>query len=175
MSNATEHEGTLVDVLDPAAPEMDPTEIAESAAALQRLPPDTGLTLSGPGGSSVPLPSEVVHVIASILQEAARGHVVAVLSTAEEVGTGTAARMLGVSRPHVAKLIDAKLLPGRRVRKHRRVRMTDLLAFKREMERKNALLDEIAEEAEVMGLHDAAPGPRKQHPGRSAPRGTERP
>lgn len=161
MSNATEYEGTLVDVLDPAGSDVDPTKIAESAVALRRLPPEANLVLSGPGGSSVPLPSEVVHVIASILQEAALGHVVAVLSTAEEVGTGTAARLLGVSRPHVAKLIDAKLLPGRRVRKHRRVRMTDLLAFKREMERKNTLLDEIAEEAEAMGLHDAAPGPRE--------------
>lgn len=135
-----------------------PKQIAESAAALQRLPPETDLTLSGPDGSSVPLPSEVVHVIASILQEAARGHVVAVLSTAEEVGTGTAARMLGVSRPHVAKLIDTKVLPGRRVRKHRRVRMTDLLAFKREMERKNALLDELAEETEAMDRRSAPPG-----------------
>jgi excisionase family DNA binding protein len=62
--------------------------------------------------------------------------------------------MLGVSRPHVAKLVDAGRLQGRRVNKHRRVRLASVIAFKREMDRRNAVLDELAELSQEMGLYD---------------------
>lgn len=62
--------------------------------------------------------------------------------------------MLGFSRTHVAKLVDAGILPGRKLHRHRRIRTTDVMAFKREMERKLALLDELSALSQEMGLYD---------------------
>lgn len=157
MAKENDQQGVLIDVLDPGSHAVDPVEAARSAEALRRLPPEAELTLTADEGRPLRLPHGLAPVIASILQEAAEGHTVAVLSTAREVGTGTAARLLGVSRPHVAKLIDAQILPGRRVRKHRRVRLADLLAYKREMDRRHALLDQLMEESEAMGLYEPLP------------------
>lgn len=71
----------------------------------------------------------------------------------EEVSTGVAARLLG-ARPHVAKLVDSGVLPGRRISRHRRVRLADVMELKRTMERRHRLLDELAEQTEVLGLYD---------------------
>lgn len=75
-------------------------------------------------------------------------------SETREVGTGTAADLLGVSRPHVVKLIDSGVLPGRKEGTHRRVRLADLLAYKRRAEQLHQGLDELARESEDLGLSD---------------------
>lgn len=150
------YEGVLVDVLDLARQGVDAIEVARGAAALSRLPEGTRLTVSGPGVDALALPGRVTQVLGAILIEAARGHVVAVVSTAEEVSTGVAASLLGVSRPHVAKLVDAGVLPGRRISRHRRVRLADVMELKRTMERRHALLDELSAETESLGLYNPA-------------------
>jgi len=151
---AYRYDGVLVDVLDPGKPEMNSSEAARGAAALARLPADAQLTVNAPGLGPVALSGRVARVLGSILNEAARGRVVAVVSTAEEVSTGVAARLLGVSRPHVAKLVDSGVLPGRRISRHRRVRLADVMELKRTMERRHRLLDELVEETEALGLYD---------------------
>ena len=158
MAKVAQAEGVLVDLLDPGLQDLDPAEAARTAAALRRLGPEAKVTVTVTGGARVLLPRALAPVIASILQEASEGNTVAVLSTAQEVSTGTAARLLGVSRPHVAKLIDARILPGRKVRSHRRVRLSDLLAYKRRIEHRQALLDRLIEETEAMGLYAPRPG-----------------
>jgi excisionase family DNA binding protein len=149
------YEGVLVDVLDPGRPGMDSVETARSAAALGRLPVGARLTLTAPGLDAMALPDQVAQVLGSILNEAALGHVVAVVSTAEEISTGAAARLLGVSRPHVVKLVDTGVLPGRRIHRHRRVRLVDVMDLKRSMERRHGLLDELVSETESLGLYES--------------------
>ncbi|HKP76709.1 MAG TPA: helix-turn-helix domain-containing protein [Longimicrobiaceae bacterium] len=151
------YEGVLVDVFDPGQPGADSSEVARSAAALGRVPAGARLTVSAPGVAPVTLPGRVGEVLGAILNEAARGHVVAVVSTAEEVSTGVAARLLGVSRPHVAKLVDAGVLPGRKISRHRRVRLADVMELKRTMERRHRLLDELIDESDSLDLYGRSP------------------
>jgi excisionase family DNA binding protein len=148
------YEGVLVDVLDPEKQGMDSVEAARGAAAIRRLPTGARLTVTAPGLEALALPDRVARMLGSILGEAALGHVVAVVSTAEEVSTGVAARLLGVSRPHVAKLVDTGILPGRRISRHRRVRLADVMELKRSMDRRHRLLDDLIEETEALGLYD---------------------
>jgi excisionase family DNA binding protein len=148
-------EGLLLDVLDPKHEGVDPEEAAHGAIALQEMP-EARVTIIGPGDVRVTLPHAVAHVLAAVLNEAAQGNAVAVVATqSDEVTTTAAARLLGVSRPHVAKLIDTGILRGRRAGTHRRVRLADLMAYKRETERGNAVLDQLAEETAALGLYNA--------------------
>jgi excisionase family DNA binding protein len=161
MSDREERKGTLVDVVDPAEDRVDPGEAAHSARRLRRMlehedgvePAD--LLVRGSNGHTERLPLGIAHMIASMLEELAQGHTVAVVSEAEEVTTSTAAELLGVSRPHLVKLVDSGVLPGRMAGTHRRVRLTDLLAYKRRTARTNAILDDLAAETAALGLYEA--------------------
>lgn len=147
------YDGVLVDVFEMPPGTAGSEEIARSAEALRDFSANGPLTVSAPGLGCVPVPGELSHVLGAILHEARQGHVVAVVSTAEEISTGAAARLLGVSRPHVTRLIDLGILPGRRLNRHRRVRLADVMEFKREMERQHRVLDELSNQAQELGLY----------------------
>ncbi len=84
-----------------------------------------------------------------------RGEPVAILPLEAELTTQQAADLLGVSRPHLVKLLEAGELPFRRVGRHRRVRMRDVLAFRELLrEMRHRALDELTREAEELGLYE---------------------
>jgi excisionase family DNA binding protein len=157
MNNQLLASGTLVDVLDPATADLDRDAIREVARELRETPYEFELLVRTRSGRVETLPPIFAHAIASMLEEFAQGHTVALISEAEEVSTSAAAEFLGVSRPHVVKLIDTGILPGRMVGTHRRVRMTDLLTYKRSVDRRHAFLDQLAAEAQEAGLYDDPP------------------
>ena len=105
------------------------------------------------GEEHVDLPPGLTPVFAVVLVEVAEGHAVHLGSVEDEMTTGEAANLLNVSRPHLVKLLEAGELPYRKVGTHRRVRRTDVLAY-REAERLRAekALQELADEAQELGL-----------------------
>lgn len=149
--------GTLIDVLDPAAEPVDREAARRVAQRLREMNGRAELLLRTPSGQLEPLPRGFAALVASMLEEAAEGHTVALLSEAEEVTTSAAAALLGVSRPHVVKLIDSGRLPCRMAGSHRRVRMTDLAAYRQTVQRRHAALDELVEESQRLGLYDGPP------------------
>lgn len=151
--------GRLLDELAPSAEAKDRETARFAAELLRRLGNHPEVVVRTKAGESVALPHVFVRVVASMLEAVAQGHAVAVLREADEVSTSAAAEFLGVSRPHVVKLIDSGLLPCRMAGSHRRVRMTDLLVYKQTVDRRNAALDELAAEAQQMGLYDMPPAP----------------
>lgn len=149
--------GVLVDVLDPVAGKLDRGAARRAATRLRRTRGGGAeLIVRTPDGREERLPRGIADLTASMLEEVAEGHTIAVVSEAEEVSTSTAADFLGVSRPHVVKLIDSGVLPCRMAGTHRRVRMVDLAAYKRSVDRRHAFLDDLMAESEEQGLYDSA-------------------
>lgn len=84
---------------------------------------------------SVSVPKETATWIRNILEDIAEGRLVRAPEPEEEMTTQQVARLLGVSRPFVVKLIDDGKLPGHKVGTHRRVYTRDAIEYKSRMER----------------------------------------
>lgn len=144
----------ILGALDPSATGIDRLTAERSAAALHALPEGATVTVSTPAGFRAALPAAVVHMVATLLHEASMGHVVALVSAAPEMTTTQAASLLGVSRPHVAKLVDSGRLPARMAGSHRRIRLADLIRYKSERDRRRELIDEVVGTSQEMNLYE---------------------
>jgi excisionase family DNA binding protein len=72
-----------------------------------------------------------------------------------ELTTKQAAEVVGVSRPFLIRVLEAGEIPYRKVGRHRRVLMKDVLAYKEKMQVKSrAAMDELVKLSEEMGGYD---------------------
>jgi len=63
--------------------------------------------------------------------------------------------VLGVSRPFLIRVLEAGQIPFRKVGRHRRVLMQDVLAYKKTMQiKRRAALDELVKASEDMDGYD---------------------
>lgn len=106
-------------------------------------------------GTVLDLPQTVLEALAEFLEAAADGERSMVLRSPEDLTTEQAAAILGVSRPTVVRLVEAGKLPARLVGTHRRLALGDVLAYREiTAEKRRVALDEMAREAEELGLYD---------------------
>jgi excisionase family DNA binding protein len=106
-------------------------------------------------GTVIDLPGPVAEALAEVLEAAAEGERALVLRSPENLTTEQAAAVLGVSRPTVVRLIDAGKLPARMVGTHRRLALADVLTYREaSTRRRRDALDEMARQAEELGLYD---------------------
>lgn len=106
------------------------------------------------GGEPLELPESVYRVLVQTVRELADGNAVAVIPVQAELTTQEAADLLGVSRPYLIKLLGEGALPSTLTAgSHRRLRLADVLAYRRVRDReRRAALDEMSAEAERLGL-----------------------
>ena len=131
---------------------LDDRDLASDAlVALRRRP--RRFTLSN--GATVQLPKTAVDGLIEILEAVAEGDAATVVRTPREVSTQQAATVLNVSRPTVVKLIDDGVLPSRKVGSHRRVTLTDLLAYRAAMVAwRRAVLDQMSRDADELAFYE---------------------
>ena len=95
------------------------------------------------------LPAGAVALLMDILEAMAAGQGVSLVPENAELTTVQAAAMLNVSRPYLIKLLHENAIPHRKVGKHRRIRMEDVMAYKARIDReREAVLDQLTLEAQ---------------------------
>ena len=83
----------------------------------------------------------------------AHGNGVALTPLHAELTTRQAADLLQVSRTHLVQLLDEGRIPCRKVGAHRRVRVQDIVDYRRETEsRRRKALDELTAFDQDLGL-----------------------
>ena len=132
-----------------------PEEARELLALLDSAAPaPEGLMLSCRDGRPLRVPGPLASLLRQVLEPLSRGDGVAVVALSRELTPREAAGLLNVSRQHFTRLLDMGELPFRRVGSHRRVRLEDVLAYKRRHdEERRAALDELVRASEDLDLY----------------------
>ena len=107
-----------------------------TTAIILSLEPDTGL----------------YHALKYLLSEFAAGHSVTLGDPPTQLTTQQAATWLGMSRPHLIKLLEQGEMTFHRVGNQRRINFQEVKAFQRK--RREAILDELAAESQRLDLYD---------------------
>lgn len=112
--------------------------------------------LLGREGAHIQFPEPLFHVLTKAVRIMASGQAVMLLSENEEFTTQAAANHLGMSRPHLIKLLDQGEIDFHHVGTHRRIYLKDLKDFetKRDRDRREAL-DALADKVIEAGLDSA--------------------
>lgn len=142
---------------DNVLPDPQDIEIArESAAALSRLlreRPEEQRAHVRMDDADLVLPRHAIELLRSVLTEMAQGNAVAIMPTHMELTTQEAANILNVSRPHLVKLLESGELPFCKVGTHRRIKLQDLMAYKRQRdEDSEAAMQALADQAQDLDM-----------------------
>jgi len=103
--------------------------------------------------AEIVLPQDVFKLLISVLAELGRGNAVTVMPVEAELTTQQAADILNVSRPYLITLLDEGQIPYRKVGTRRRVKLIDVLSYKRRIdEARMKVLEELAAEAQELDM-----------------------
>ena len=97
------------------------------------------------------IPASAARLLVQILDEMSRGNAVKIVPVHAELTTQEAADLLNVSRPTLIQLLEEGKISYRKVGTHRRMRMQQLMAYKRQLEadRRAALAELVAYDQEI--------------------------
>lgn len=143
----------MVTTLDPESIAASEDERAALTALehLMTIQPGRAYRFVGPTGESVELPPSLGRLLRQAISLLARGRSISLVSLEKDLTTQQAADILNISRPYLVRLLEAGKIPFTKTGKHRRVRLTDLLEYKRrrDAERREALaeLTRLSQEA----------------------------
>jgi len=103
------------------------------------------------------IPTEALQILSEVLKAMSEGKPVSIVPIAAELSTQKAAEILGCSRPHLVKLLEAGELSYTKVGKHRRLKMEEVIKYRSAFKQKQKqLLNEIIELDEELGLYDSS-------------------
>ena len=99
--------------------------------AAGRPTPTARYFLAGSGPrDQVELPEEIYLVLRQVVEAMQRGLSVTISPTSRTLTTQQAADLLGITRVTLVKLLEEKKIPFERIGTHRRVKLSDVLAFR---------------------------------------------
>lgn len=101
----------------------------------------------------IEIPAKIFSLLKEILSMAAHGQGFSLLPNNAELSTNQAADILKVSRPYLIKLLEKGAIPFRKVGKHRRIRLEDLLNYQTEsLKKQENALQELAKQGQNLNM-----------------------
>lgn len=155
------HDSTMPALLEPltqtAPTEADATAARHASRQLAQLlkgheAETLPLRIGADDAAAVPVSGAALRVLVDVLEAMSKGHTVTVLSAEQELSPNEAAVYLGMSRPLLSRLLDDKEIPFRYVGAHKRIRFSDVAAFRTEQERRYQILDELTAQAQELNM-----------------------
>jgi len=121
---------------------------------LHNHPDDDLIPLRDPDDAELTVPREAAELLRGILAAMAAGTPVQVIPVHAELTTQQAADLLGVSRPHLIKLLEDDLIEYRLVGTHRRVLAASLRAYQAaSIAKQRQAVDDLAKLTEELELY----------------------
>ena len=103
-------------------------------------------------GETIELPSAAAEALLQVVDVMRRGLAVTVAPQDQRLTTQEAADMLGISRPTLVRMLEAGEIPFEKVRRHRRLFLTDVLEFRERQRRAaNEALSDMVTDVQVTG------------------------
>ena len=137
-----------------AISEGDQKQVLELYQKIQR----SRAKLVGPDGKTQSLPVSLYEFLVKLIADLFEGQSVAIVQDDAQFTTVEAARMLGVSRQFLVKVLERGEIPHHMVGTHRRVYVRDLLAYKtRRDSKRRQILDDLTRAEAEDGLYDLEP------------------
>ncbi len=117
---------------------------------------DHAMLLSA-SGEAVVLPDTAFQLLRQIVQYLARDEAVSVIPISRALTTQQAADLLNVSRPYLIQLLDKDDIPYHWTGTHRRIRLDDLLTYKRQRDTaRREGLRQLSRTSQRLGLYGRA-------------------
>lgn len=138
----------------PILPPMDKSLLAKLKKFMNS--PGIELYLKSDDGAVVKLPSEVYKVLSNVVVAMQQGKAVTVAPVDLSLTTQEAAEILGISRPSVVKLLDAREINYEQpAQSHRRIRLSDLIEYQNRIRvTRSSKLDDLIGQAAKDGFYD---------------------
>jgi excisionase family DNA binding protein len=139
----------------PVLPTPQDTQLAaEASRALSTLRNAEGnLKVQLADGKVLTLPSAATRLLHHLLTEMSQGNAVTLIPIHAELTTQEAADHLGVSRPFLISLLQSGKIQFRLVGTHRRIKFSDLEAYRRAGEEARVkVMEELAAQAQDLGM-----------------------
>lgn len=142
-------------------PDKGTAEIIDFLSALRdrgRERAESRPRLTGPDGRSIELPEPMFEVLLQVAAAMKAGLAVTVAPHHLLLSTQEAADLLRISRTTLVRLLETGAIPFEKPSRHRRVRLDDLLEYRRRQRSaaEFALADMVAD-TERLGLYDTDP------------------
>ena len=110
------------------------------------------------GDKAVELTPGMADVLVRVAQAMQQGLAVTVAPQNTRLTTQEAADMLGISRSTLVRMLEAGEIPFEKVRRHRRLYLSDVLEFqKRQRRAADEALSDMVADAQAMGAYDDDP------------------
>lgn len=114
--------------------------------------------MAGADGKARNLPASLDEFLARLARALGEGGSLAIFHADAQLTTVEAARILGVSRQFLVRLLENGEIPYHMTGTHRRIYLRDLLAYKaRRDSRRRKILDDLARAEAQDGLYDLEP------------------
>src|SRR6266699_5320958 len=142
-------------------PREDDAEIVDFLSALRdrgRQPADPRPRLTGPNGENVEIPESMFQVLLQVATAMEAGLAVTVAPHHLTLSTQEAADLLRISRTTLVRLLETGVIPFEKPSRHRKVRLDDLLEYRRRQRNQAELaFADMVADTERLGLYDADP------------------